>query len=376
MQAGSTQSKLDVKRIWKQLEEKVDRMIVQIGEKSPHAAKADGIYDDQRIDWWTSGFWPGILWLMNETTGNEKYKEAAWSWDEQLEAQMLRPNSFDHDVGFHFLPTAVAKYRITGDKDALRRGLFAANFMAGRFNLNGRFIRAWNGDMHGWSIIDTCMNLSLLYWASAESGDSRFAHIASAHADTVLKYFIREDGSVNHIVCFDSETGEFDQVRGGQGAAPNSGWSRGASWALYGMANTFRYTGNIEYLRAAQRVAHYFIANLPEDHVPHWDFRASELMDEEPRDTSAGAIAASGLIELAALLAEKEGRIYREAAERILASLYSNYGTWTEPSHEAILKHGTGHKPAGQNVDVSLIYGDYFFVEAIAKLNGWKQRMF
>ncbi|MGO4371430.1 glycosyl hydrolase, partial [Paenibacillus sp. MCAF20] len=170
--------------------------------------------------------------------------------------------------------------------------------------------------------------------------------------------------------------GEYDETLGGQGAAPDSGWSRGAAWALYGMANTYRYTGDAAYLRASQRVAHYFLANLPEDHVPHWDFRASETLEGEPRDSSAGAIAASGLLELAGLLAEKEGRVYREAAERMLGSLYAIYGTWDDNEHEAILKHGTGHKPAGQNVDVSLIYGDYFFVEAVAKLNGWKQRVF
>lgn len=376
MHLHSTSNITDIPSIWQDIQAKVDRMIALIGAKSPHVAGADGKYDDQRIDWWTSGFWPGLLWVMHEVTDEDRYKESAWEWDERLERQMLLPNSFDHDVGFHFLPTAVVKHRLTGDEDAKRRALFAANFLAGRFNLNGQFIRAWNGNMHGWSIIDTSMNLSLLYWASLESGDPRFAQIATAHANTVLKHFIREDGSVRHIVCFDPLTGEYDETLGGQGAAPDSGWSRGAAWALYGMANTYRYTGDAAYLRASQRVAHYFLANLPEDHVPHWDFRASETLEGEPRDSSAGAIAASGLLELAGLLAEKEGRVYREAAERMIGSLYANYGTWDDAEHEAILKHGTGHKPAGQNVDVSLIYGDYFFVEAVAKLNGWKQRVF
>ncbi|WP_042159479.1 glycoside hydrolase family 88 protein [Paenibacillus gorillae] len=367
---------LDAGAIWKRIEAKLSVMHETIGDKSPHVAGADGKYDDQRVDWWTSGFWPGILWIAHEMTGEEKYKTSAWSWDERLERQMIEKNSFDHDVGFHFLPTAVFKYQLTGDADAERRALFAANFLAGRFNLNGRFIRAWNSDMHGWSIIDTAMNLSLLFWATRQSGDPRFEQIAKAHADTVLRHFIREDGSVNHIVCFDPHTGLYDETRGGQGAAPDSGWSRGAAWALYGMANTFRYTADRAYLRAAQRVAHYFVANLPEDNVPHWDFRADVQLDNEPRDTSAGAIAASGMLELAELLPEKEGRVYRQAAERILQSLHDHYATWEDDSHEAMLLHGTGHKPAGQNIDVSLIYGDYFFVEAIAKLNGWKHRIF
>ncbi|MRN55995.1 glycoside hydrolase family 88 protein [Paenibacillus monticola] len=370
------ENKLNVSLLWEQIERKVEVMTALIGDKSPHVAKADGKYDDQRIDWWTSGFWPGILWVMYDMTGKVQFKEAAWNWDERLERQMLAPNAFDHDVGFQFLPTAVIKYELTQDQDAVRRGLFAANFLAGRFNLNGQFIRAWNGDKHGWSIIDTSMNLSLLFWASRQSGDPRYAQVAQAHADTVLKHFIREDGSVNHIVCFDPGSGECLEVLGGQGQSPESGWSRGTAWALYGMANTYRHTGDRTYLRAAQRVAHFFMANLPEDYVPHWDFRADASLAGEPRDTSAGACAASGLLELAESLPVIEGRVYRQAAERIVQSLYEHYGTWEDEGHEAILLQGTGHKPAKDNVDVSLIYGDYFFVEAVAKLAGWKHRIF
>lgn len=367
----------DLQAIWQKVEAKVDRMMELIGDKSPHVAFADGKYDNQRIDWWTSGFWPGLLWIMHDRTGRDAYKEAAWKWDERLERQMIEENAFDHDVGFHFLPTAVLKYMITGDKAGRRRGLFAANFMAGRFNLNGRFIRAWNGeDKTGWSIIDTSMNLSLLFWASEESGDPRYAQIARAHADTVVEHFIRADGSVRHIVSFDPVSGEFIESLGGQGFGPDSAWSRGAAWALYGMANTYRFTGDKKYLEASRRVAHFFLANLPEDHVPHWDFRAASELDGEPRDSSAGAIAASGLVELAAHLPGTEGRLYARAAERILTSMYEKYGTWDNDHHEGMFLHGTGHKPAGQNVDVSLIYGDYFFVEAVAKLLGWGKRVF
>lgn len=362
--------------VWKQIAAKAYDMLDRIGAKTPHVAGADGVYDDTRIDWWTSGFWPGLLWLSYEMTGDSRFKDAAWGWDARLEAAFLQPNSFDHDVGFHFLPTAVFKYKLTGDENARRRGLAAANFLAGRFNGNGRFIRAWNGSHVGWSIIDTAMNLSLLFWASEESGDPRFAKVARQHADTILEHFVREDGSVNHIVSFDPETGERIEAIGGQGEAPDSAWSRGAAWALYGLANTHRFTGETHYLRASQRVAHFFLAHLPEDRVPHWDFRTRADRSGEPRDTSAGAIAASGLLELAALLPEHEGRAYEAAASGILQSLYRSYGTWGDPRHEAILVQGTGHKPAGQNVNVSLIYGDYFFAEAYAKRNGWKTRIF
>lgn len=364
--------------MWRQIVLKAGQMLERIRDKSPHAAGQDGKYDDMRIDWWTSGFWPGVLWLMYDMTGEDKYREAAWNWDERLSELWLAPNHYDHDVGFQFLPTAVIKHKLTGDEDAARRALLAAGFMAGRFNPAGRFIRAWNGDKTGWSIIDTMMNLSLLFWASEQSGDPRYAHIAGQHADTVVRHFVRPDGSVHHIIRFDAETGEAAEAIGGQGFAPDSAWSRGAAWALYGLTNAYRYTDRPDYLAAAQRVANFFIAHLPEDGVPYWDFRAEAVEAEGGivRDSSAGAIAASGMLELAEVLGDIRGRGYLDAAQRILHSLYTAYGTWNDPDHEAVLLHGTGHKPVSQNVDVSLIYGDYFFIEAAAKLNGWKHRIF
>ncbi|WP_082361075.1 glycoside hydrolase family 88 protein [Bacillus sp. FJAT-28004] len=359
---------------WEKIQSKTERMLSEIGDQSPHVATVNE-YDDMRIDWWTSGFWPGMLWILHNMTGKDGYRHAAWTWDARMEQCFVTESNLHHDVGFQFLPTSVIKFKLTGDADARRRALAAANFLTGRFNLNGRFLRAWNQDKTGWAIIDSMMNLSLLFWASEESKDPRFRQIACAHADTVIKHFIREDGSVHHIVAFDPESGEVNEYLGGQGYAPYSSWSRGQAWALYGMANTYRYTGDIRYLRAAQRVAHYFLSCLPEDHVPHWDFRTPNSQNE-PRDTSAASCAASGLIEIAALLQKEEGRIYRQAAERILKSLTENYATLDEPSCQGLLREGTGNKPAGQNINVSLIYGDYYYVEAIAKLRGWSNRVF
>ncbi len=360
--------------LWGALKQKTDQMLLQIVSRSPHVS-ANGIYDDMRLDWWTSGFWGGILWILYDLSGDYQYRKAAWAWDERIEQCFMCDNSFHHDVGFQFLPTAVIKYKLTGDETAKRRGLAAANFLAGRFNLAGNFLRAWNQDKTGWSIIDSSMNLSLLFWASEEINDPRFRHMAKAHADTVLKHFIREDGSVRHIVVFNPENGEFVEALGGQGFGPESAWSRGQAWALYGMANTYRYTKDLKYLKAAQKVAHHFIAALPEDCIPYWDFRLDTL-DNEPRDTSAAACAASGLLEISAQLPEAEGRLYRNAAKRILDALTKTYFTGNRPNYEGLLVGATGHKPAGQNINVSLIYGDYFYVEAIAKLLGWQHNIF
>ncbi|WP_248926921.1 glycoside hydrolase family 88 protein [Paenibacillus hamazuiensis] len=368
--------------LWNKLEQKTDRMIDQMGGKSPHVAKADGVYDDNPTDAWTSGFWPGILWLMYEMTGKERYKEAAWDWDRKLEENFVRPSNFHHDVGFQFLPTAIVKYRLTGDADAKRIGLEAANFLAGRFNLAGRFIRAWNnvkGAWHegndGWAIIDCMMNLPLLMWASGELGDPRFKHIAVAHADTALANFVRDDGSTRHICCFDPETGEFLHALGGQGFAPDSAWSRGNAWALYGFSAMYRLSGQQRYLDAAKRVAHFFIASVEDDFVPLWDFRVDNRSGA-PRDSSAAAIAASGLIDISKYVPAGQSGLYLQAAERMIASLTDRYATWDTPEHEAILLHGTGHLPRGANIDVSLIYGDYYYVEAVSKLKGWNCHMF
>ncbi len=361
------------------LEKKVDRMMEQLQGKCPHAVSGQ-TYDSTDLHWWTSGFWPGMLWIMHEVTGKASYREAAWSWDEVLEQCFMEENTFHHDVGFQFLPTAVIKHRLTGDKDARRRGLFAANFLAGRFNLAGGYIRAWNDwgaqvNNSGWAIIDCSMNLSILFWAAEQMNDPRFTHIARAHADTVIRQFIRDDGSVNHIVCFDPRTGQFQEVRAGQGFAADSAWSRGAAWALYRMANTYRYTGETRYLEAAERVAGFFTSSLEEDCVPLWDLRVTPRAGE-PRDTSAAAIAASGLLELAKLSDSDKSASYRESAEHIVSSLTDAYAEWEDESYEGILKAGTGHRPAGKAVDTSLIYGDYFYLEAIAKLSGWKGSVF
>lgn len=366
----------ELQQVWQRIQSKVDGMIEDIGDRCPHVARADGHYDHMPLDWWTSGFWPGMLWILYDMTGEQRYLDAANPWDEKLEKLFIEENDLYHDVGFQFLPTAVAKYLITGDRDGRRRGLAAANFLAGRYNPVGRFIRAWNGDdQTGWAIIDCCMNLSLLYWASKESGDPRFAHIANAHADTALTHFLRPDGSNYHIVCFDPHTGEVARTDGGQGYGPDSAWSRGQAWALYGMANIYKHSGEKRFLDAAERSAYHFLASLPEDSVPYWDFRLPNT-DGEPRDSSAAAIAASGLLELAEVSEPIVGASFKKAAVRILDALTNSYSALDQADYYAILTGATGHKPENKNIDVSIIYGDYYYLEAMAKLMNWKRRFF
>lgn len=362
-----------VNESWSQLKNKLERTTKKVGANFPHGS-VDGEYVLESPDFWTAGFWPGILWQVYQETKEEKIKLIAEQCEEKLDQVLAEFYRLDHDMGFMWSLTSVARYKLLGEEDSKRRALLAANLLLARFNVNGNFIQAWNNyeagvDKTGWSIIDTMMNLPLLFWASEETKNPRFKAIAMKHADTVLSNFIREDGAVHHIVQFDPETGECVGFLGGQGYAPYSAWSRGAAWALYGMTLSYHYTGEKKYLQAAKKVAHFFLANLPDDLVPVWDFRIPEGVVPY-RDSSAGAIAASGLLLLAEKVDQIESKTYRLAGERILHSLYSHYGDWESENQDGLILHGVSHYPKGKYLDNPLIYGDYFFVEGIARLRG------
>jgi unsaturated chondroitin disaccharide hydrolase len=364
-----------VSEAWQKVNEKIDRTSKRIGANFPHASE-NGQYVLAEPYWWTAGFWPGLLWLLYRDQKNEELKQIAEECEAKLDAVQHDYYRLDHDMGFMWTLTSVAHYKILGDKNSKRRALLAANLLMGRFNVNGSYIRAWNPwtegvDNSGVAIIDCMMNLPLLYWATAETGDPRFKGVARKHADTVLNHFVRSDGAVHHIVRFDPESGERIEALGGQGFAPDSAWSRGNAWAIYGLALSYHYTGEAKYLESAKRVAHYFISHLPEDFVPAWDFLHPADVDS-PKDSSAGAIAASGLLLLADQVSPTESPLYQKVGERILESLYKNYGDW-EGSEEGLILQGTSHFPEQKYMNNPLIYGDYYFVEGLARLKGYKE---
>jgi unsaturated chondroitin disaccharide hydrolase len=326
--------------------------------------------DTDGICWWTNGFWGGMLWLMHHETGNEKYQEIANISEEKLDQCFQQYNGLHHDVGFMWLPTSVANYKVTGNVRSRTRALHAANLLAGRFNLAGRFIRAWNdldeGDTRGWAIIDCMFNIPLLYWASEETGDPRYKQIAMAHADTAMTAFVRPDGSVNHIVEFDPFHGGVVKTYGGQGYEEGSSWTRGQTWALYGFMMSYIHTGKEEYLHTAKRIAHYFMANIPDNGIIPVDFR----QPEEPayEDSTAAAIAACGLIEIAKAVGEHEQAVYVHAALKLLRTLDELRSSWSIDTDNFLI-NGTAayHNP---NRHTAIIYGDYYFLEAVFKLKG------
>lgn len=323
---------------------------------------------DENYDWWTNGFYPGILWELFLQSGKNEYQALAEHYENLLDKPLHSYEGLHHDVGFMWLTSAIANYRITGNKESKIRGLMAASVLASRYNIEGNFIRAWNGEGNtGWAIIDSMMNLPILYWASEETKDPRFTYIAKRHADKVMENFIREDGSVRHIVSFDIKDGHMVEEFEGQGYSVGSAWTRGQSWAIYGFVLNYLHTKDERYLMASKRVAHYFLANMSvwEDGVPPCDFRAPK----EPiyKDTTAGAIAACGLLEISKVVAEHEKEFYYKGAIRILKGIETHYINWSFDS-DALVEYGTERYGKGTNMPI--IYGDYYFIEALMKIKG------
>ncbi|MDR0455329.1 MAG: glycoside hydrolase family 88 protein [Treponema sp.] len=355
-------------QIWRKIEIKMSAQCGRLGVCAPYAA-INGRYTDKMTDniyWWTNGFWPGMLWIMYHAGGEDRYLKTARAIEERLDAALAGFEGLHHDVGFMWMLASVLDWRLTSDKDARRRALHAVNLLAGRYNPRGRFIRAWNRDCTGWIIIDCMMNLSLLYWAAAESEDPRFKFIAMDHADTALKFLLREDGSCAHIAVLDPQSGTLLEIPAGQGYASGSSWTRGQAWALYGFTISYCHTGEIRYREAAARIARYFCDEIARyAYVPPVDFRAPD----EPRliDTSAGAIAACGLL----ALHEIDGSAgYGETALKIVQALEAAHGDW-DSSTDGIIKMATAqYHGKTEERHVPLIYGDYFFLEALNRLCG------
>ena len=346
------------------------------GDKIPYTT-VGGRFDDNfaaRPYWWCNSFWTGLQWLLYKETGEELYKNLAERLELRMDESLHGFDGLHHDVGFMWLLSAVANYRLTGGEASKRRGLIAASHLAGRFNPKAHFLTAWNTtERQGWSIIDTMMNLPLLYWATEETGYTRFAQVASLHADKTMHHAVRPDGSVSHIIEYDLETGAALRTYAGQGYAEGSSWTRGQAWALYGFTLACRHTGNAAYLATAKRVADYFLSCCAEcGYIPPIDFRAPK----EPLwvDTTAAAIAASGLLDLGRLLEPSEGEVYLEGAYKLLRAVEEAHADWGEDC-DAILRMGSEayHDPAGKHMDI--IYGDYFFAEAVFKLAGAEPSM-
>ena len=318
-------------------------------------------------DHWVSGFYPGTLWYLYEATGEERFGAAARQWTAGLAANQT--NTTTHDLGFMLQSSFGNGYRLTGDpsyRDVLLRG---AGSLSSRFNEQVGAIKSWDWGHWLWTfpvIIDNLMNLELLTSATQLGGPLTYLEQAKSHADVTLSHHFRDDYSSYHVVDLDPSSGAVIKKLTYQGIADSSMWARGQAWAIYGYTMMYRETDDARYLESARRVLTPFVDRLPGDYVPYWDFD-DPAIPAAPKDASAAAIVASALLELHVLTGE-EGAPYLRLSENILGSLLSpTYLARPGENANFILKHATGNKPAGREIDVPLTYADYYLVEALLR---------
>ena len=341
--------------------------------RTPHGFnRKRGELDMHSIFWWTSGHFAGSLWYLHEATGEDFFKDRATVWTEILEPNKTADTN--HDLGFIMYCSFGNARRIlkTDRYDAILTE--TANTLSGRFNEKLGLIRSWgkkDSKKEFLVIPDNMMNLEMLEAVSTFAGEKRFDQIARSHADVTMKHHFRADGGTYHVLNYNQGDGRVQEIRRGQGASCNTAWARGQAWAMYGYTMMYRFTKKPEYLTFAQKVSDFAInhPNMPADGVPYWDFGAPG----EERDSSAGAIMASALIELSQFVGGEKGAAYRAfAVKQLLALASDDYFSKGDEIGHFLLKHGVGHKPGKSEIDTPLDYGDYYFLEALLRFRNLK----
>ena len=323
-------------------------------------------------DNWLAGFWTGLLWLAYAATGEGDFRAHAESLLPSFRDRLEGRVHITHDLGFLFTLSARAQWQLTGHEQARRLALLAAGELAKRYRSQGRYIQAW-GDIGdpvegGRAIIDTMMNLPLLFWAFEQTGNPEYYWPAREHAGTSLHHLLRPDGASYHTFFFDQETGEPIGPRTHQGHADDSLWARGQAWAIYGFALAAEWCKEPSFLEAAQQAAWCFVSELPPDGVPTWDLHLPGDAPHYP-DSSAGAIAACGMLRLARLQADEGEVDFHNLACTLLDALAAHC-LETELEAQGLLRHGTYHAQKGLGVDTYFICGDYYFLEALLAAQG------
>lgn len=370
--------------------EQVVRNLPEFTHKFQNAYSENGFYQPIDNREWTTGFWTGEIWLAYEYAKEKEARDQEASENSEIfkKAGEIQVASFlnriekkidvdHHDMGFLYSPSCVAAYKLTGNTDARRAAILAADQLITRYHPVGEFIQAW-GPMDAPEnyrlIIDCLLNLPLLYWASGETGDDKYRQIAEKHIHTAIRNVIREDYSTWHTFFFDRKTGAPDHGATWQGYRDGSAWARGQAWGIYGCALAYKYTKREEYIEVFRHVTQYFLEHLPADMVPFWDLEFTDG-EEQPRDSSSASIAACGILEMIKSMEEKEAAVYEKYARQMMKSLYDFYAVKKPEESNGLVLHSTysNHSPYnGCNhcgVDECNSWGDYYYMEAMTRLH-------
>lgn len=361
------QSKIDVKKEFEFAAKQYEGMLASHPDitKFPQSTNPDGTPRDMKSSWWCSGFFGGSLWYIYEFNKAPQWKEAAHKWTVAVEQEQY--NKGTHDLGFMIYCPFGNGYRLTKNEAYKPVMLTGAQSLATRFDPKVGLIKSWNSFKGGYNypvIIDNMMNLEFLFWAAKESGNKDLYNLCITHADNTMKHHYRPDHSAYHVLCY-GPNGEVLAKKNHQGAFDESSWSRGQSWGMYGYTVMYRETKDQKYLDHARNIADYLLShpNMPADKVPYWDYNKPG----EERDASAGAILASGLLELSTY-GGKNAKNYYNTAVTILESLSKPpYKAELGKNNHFILQHSVGHKLGNSEIDVPLVYADYYYLEGLLR---------
>ncbi len=352
---------------------RIDAALERFTDAFPTPSSTGGIYGAIGNVEWTCGFWTGMLWLAWELTGADRYRAAAERQVESFHLRAVERVEVDHhDLGFLYSLSCVSAWRLTGSAVAREAALQAARLLLNRYLPQAGIIQAWGDlsdpDQAGRMIIDCNLNLPLLFWASEESGDPAFRGAALSHIKAAQTHLVREDASTFHTFHMDPKTGAPRFGTTHQGFSDSSCWARGQAWGISGFPMVYRYDRDPSLIETSANLANHFLNRLPRDLVCAWDlvFTAGDSQ----RDSSAAAIAACGLLELVQWLeaGDSDAPHYGAAARGIVKSLVENYACQIGDAGSGLLKHGVYHMPQGIGVDECCIWGDYFYLEALARL--------
>jgi hypothetical protein len=334
---------------------------------SPRSMRDDTLFMVPSKDW-TSGFYAGNLWYTYELTNDEFWKQKAIEFTAPIENE--KNDKTTHDLGFKLYCSFGNGYRLSSNPAYREILLQSARTLCTRYNPIVGSMRSWDHSTDKWAfpvIIDNMMNLDLLFWAFKQTQDSLFYNVAINHANTTMKNHFREDYSSYHVIDYDAKTGKVTKKNTHQGYSHESAWARGQAWALYGFSMCYRETGNKVYLKQAEKIAEFLLnhPNLPKDLIPYWDFNAPNIPNA-PRDVSAATIMASAFYEMSIQVSGKN-IYYREIADRIIANVSNNYMCKPKTNGGFLLNNSTGHLPGKHEINVPIVYADYYYLEALLR---------